>query len=453
MKKIIKYILLFTIFLILPLSVNAEEKDIKIESIELVETIGLAEEKEKPTYENLKIDFNLKFEEVNDSIKYKVTISNTSDKEYKIIDEKTEFTKEQFISYDFSFEKDTSIIEPNNKKQIFITITYFKEVEDDLYIDGVYKNDNYMNLNLTTEPKVENVTNPETGAEHIIFIISFIIFSIIFVMSLIKKKNKAPIGMVLLLTLMIVPFAVTATEKIKLEINTYVEIEKPEILNFTLCDDVYQFEERMTLSEWFKSEFNINNITVYSETGGVVNKGGAAFLQKGDSKETVNFIETVIEENSIYKCDYVAECVSPESKILTSFDGITTLAKNIKENDQIIYYDETEKENKIGKVKKVYIHKDATNFIKYEFEDNTYLEATDYHPIYTKDGWKSYTNRKDYEKPNIGDKVKTNDGWKKITKIKTYKGKEDFYDFSIITEEGKIATNYYANDTLVEGSY
>ncbi len=131
----------------------------------------------------------------------------------------------------------------------------------------------------------------------------------------------------------------------------------------------------------------------------------------------------------------------------------TNLQKKLKKNDDIVYYDFISKEMKIGKVKKSYVHKDATNFIRYTFEDNTYLEATDYHPIYTKNGWKSYTNRNGYPKPLLGDLVKTENGYKKISKIETYTGKEDFIDFKIVDENGNIVDNYYANNTLVHSAY
>ena len=40
-----------------------------------------------------------------------------------------------------------------------------------------------------------------------------------------------------------------------------------------------------------------------------------------------------------------------------------------------------------------------------------------------------------------------------ITKIEFYIGKEDCYDFGIISEEGKKIDNYFANGTLVKSSY
>ena len=158
-------------------------------------------------------------------------------------------------------------------------------------------------------------------------------------------------------------------------------------------------------------------------------------------------------EKTTYAC-YAApgECVSPDSNILST-DRKTIKAKDIKENDSIIYYDFNTNKNEIGKVNKVYIHKNANNFVKYVLEDNTYLDVTDYHPIYTKNGWKSFTNRNGYPKPIIGDLVKTNNGYKKIVRIEVSSGNEDYYDFEILDKNGNTITNYYANGVLVQGSY
>ena len=62
-------------------------------------------------------------------------------------------------------------------------------------------------------------------------------------------------------------------------------------------------------------------------------------------------------------------------------------------------------------------------------------------------------HRNGYPTPAVGDKVKTNDGWKEIIKIENYFGKEDFYDFKVVTWDGKIVDNYYANGILVHSAY
>ena len=157
-------------------------------------------------------------------------------------------------------------------------------------------------------------------------------------------------------------------------------------------------------------------------------------------------------ENKLYECEFGAECVDPNSDILSG-NGKTIKAKDIKENDLIAYYDFKTNKVEIGTVKNVYIHKDANSFIKYVFNDKTYLKVTDYHPIYTSTGWKSYTNRNGYPKPNIGDLVKTNNGYKKIKKIVPFNGKEDYYDFVVRGKDGRTINNYFANGILVQGSY
>ena len=177
--------------------------------------------------------------------------------------------------------------------------------------------------------------------------------------------------------------------------------------------------------------------------------GGFSF-KKDEYYRTFDYTEMI--ENVTYENNFGAECVSPESNILSA-NNTTIKAKNIKVNDKIAYYDFNTNKTEIGTVTKVYIHKDSSNLIRYTFADDTYLEATDYHPIYTSTGWKSYTGRNGYPTPKVGDLVKTTTGYKMIKDIKVYTGKEDYYDFQIKSKDGKQVNNYYANGILVEGSY
>ena len=207
----------------------------------------------------------------------------------------------------------------------------------------------------------------------------------------------------------------------------------------------------MTWEEWVESEFNILGLIVDTDRDEVIE-----FLTVGGRvRDDSGYVKPnqIIKEGYVYYVQPFAECVFPDSNVQVSIEGRTVLAKDIKENDDIVYYDFKENVIKLGKVSKVYIHKGATDFVKYTFEDGSYLEATDYHPIFTKEGWKSLTNRNGYKTPIIGDKVKTEKGWKKIINIQQYKGEEDCYDFEIISKDGIKINNYLANGTLVQGSY
>ena len=203
----------------------------------------------------------------------------------------------------------------------------------------------------------------------------------------------------------------------------------------------FNFIEGSTWEEWIDNpECNTKSAT---KTG-----NGSVNLEDGWMNQDLQ--EEIIEGNTYYLG--WAECVSPESNIIINLNGDTKMAKDININDSIVYHDFKTNTEKEGKVDNIFIHKKADSFVKYYFSDNTYLDVTDYHPIYTTTGWKSYTNRNGYAKPLIGDSVKTLNGFKELIKIESYTGEDDYYDFVIIDGDKQI-NNYYANNVLVEGSY
>lgn len=454
MKKNFKLII-FLMLLLFPFITNAEENDIKIKNIELVEKSEKVVELENAKFEGLEVWLNLKFFELNDSAKYKLVIENTSDKEYKLNSTGDVFTKEKYISYTFDFEDTEEIFKPGTEKVMYVIVKYETEVADGDYVENIYTNDNYMNFSFDVNEKEQEIVldtdkdstpNPNTEVNSILIAAFILIISFIILVVSFKRKNLF-FGIALIMLL--IPVISKALELYKIHINVYVEIERKEIGTFGLCsrDSEYQFEVGMTLGEWLDSEYNVDSIDVSYEL--VCSNGFSGYKCLNDQIDSSH----IIEEGAFYACQSPAECVAPDSKIMTDINGNTKLAKDIKANDEVVYFDFDSNTTKVGKVMNVYVHKDATDFVKYTLEDGSYIEATDYHPIYTKDGWKSYTNRNGYPTPVVGDKVKTNDGWEEITKIETYNGKEDFYDFKVVTKEGKIVDNYYANGILVHSAY
>ncbi len=478
MKSKLNYLVLFMIFFF-PFIVNADDKDIQIKSVELVEKTGKAQELKEAKYEDLKLWFNLKFFEVNDSAKYKIVVKNVSDDEYSFNTTNQVFSKEKYISYNFMFDEQVDSLKSGEENVMYVTISYDLEVESDDYVENLYANDNYMNLSFdkvsVKEEIKEEVKNPETSVSMIV-ITSLIVCAISFVLLVISLKNKNMLYGILAFMLLI-PTLSRAAELFKIDINAHIEI--PKMGKFVLCSNItdnedvlpeFDFEVGMTFEDWINSEYNVPNevypsgfarddIWKINENPNIQGDffhgkhGGFSFKlypeQIGGSTK-----DDYIIENAKYHCTFLgAECVSPYSKVMISLSGNTKLAKDIKENDDVVYYDFVDKKMKVGKVKKSYVHKGATQFIRYTLEDGSYLEATDYHPIYTLDGWKSYTNRNGYETPVVGDRVKTNEGYIKITKIETYTGKEDFVDFKVVSKDGVIVDNYYANGMLVHSAY
>ena len=226
---------------------------------------------------------------------------------------------------------------------------------------------------------------------------------------------------------------------------------KVEMITFTVGGQEYEAEEGTTwyeCSQEYPSDFRCSGLG-----SGVEYLHGPhnnCMVMDDSGYEVLG--SDVIIDNHQYWYTVGGECVSGESLILATFNNEFNLAKDVSKGDSIIFYNfETNKLEK-GTVTKVYIHKNATDFVKYTFEDGSYLEVTDYHPIYTKEGWKSLTRRNGYEVPKIGDEVKAQTGWKKLISIEEYNGLEDFYDFEIESNDGKKINNYFANDSLVQSS-
>ena len=222
----------------------------------------------------------------------------------------------------------------------------------------------------------------------------------------------------------------------------------PEIKQFKIQGKrhkiTYDFIEGSTWLEWLDNpECNIHSV---KHSGGHLYD----FYEDDGFWFNQDLNEQIIAGETYYLG--WAECVSPDSNIIINLNGDTKQAKDIRKNDTIVYHDFETNTEKEGKVDNIFIHKKAYSFVKYYFADNTYLDVTDYHPIYTNNGWKSYTNRNGYAKPLIGDSVKTLNGFKELIKIEPYIGEDDYYDFVIIDGDKQI-NNYYANNVLVEGSY
>ena len=160
MKKFFAFLTLLFIF---PLFVNAKEADIQIKSVELIGKSDTAVEKEAAKFEDLEIWFNLKFTKLNDNAKYKIVVTNTSDKDYEINKNHEEFSDEEYVNYEFEYDDSDNLIKAGKDETFYVTVSYDKDVIDTDYVNNLYTNDNYMNLDFSTlfdNPKTsDNLVN------------------------------------------------------------------------------------------------------------------------------------------------------------------------------------------------------------------------------------------------------------------------------------------------------
>jgi len=266
MKKFKK--LLIIILLLIPFIVLAENKDVEIKSIELVDKSEDVEELEKATFKDLKLNFSLKFTTKDDYAKYKIVLVNNSDKDYEI-DNTSTFNEKKFIKYDYEVDNKDKILKSKDELTVNVIITYIKELEDSDFVDGFYKETNSVSLELVNDnevidnPAIKMVTNPNTSTGYILLVIFAVILSML-VLILIKNKKSKLFIITILLT---IPLTVFALEKIKIDVETYIEIEKRSY--FTLINqcpsedeeennwdkEVYEFKEGMSFNDYMNSDY------------------------------------------------------------------------------------------------------------------------------------------------------------------------------------------------------
>lgn len=248
--------LLFLLLLVIPFMVNAEscdENKIKFESIKLVSMVGNAQEKSSATINGRKINLDLRMSKVGDSAVYSVLVKNESEDEY-LLDESSLLEESDYISYSLEMDSD-NVLKPGEEKMVYLRVNYNKPVAASDFKNGVYQDNRNLVVNLSTDNEVVE-SNPATGKNLLILTLPFLIL----VGSTVLIKNKKTKYMLLFVAFTL-PFTVHAICNINLNVESDVTIVKTEQfrLRIVSCrewvNDVFEFEEGMTVKEWIESSY------------------------------------------------------------------------------------------------------------------------------------------------------------------------------------------------------
>ena len=235
MKKILLFVLLLIPFFVLAED-TCNQDDIKIESIVLDSTSGNIEETNNPNTDNNQVNLGLKMNVIDDSITYKLVITNTSNQDYTF--DKNSLSTD-YINYDITYENNSNIVKAGESKTIYLKLSYTNKPSVDKLENGVLKDNSNITFNLKKEEVestiiekviknniVKKIVNPETGDSLLIYLIALII-SIIVIIILIRHKRIRNISMfiiILLLTTQVVKAVCTC----QLDINANIEIDVRE---------------------------------------------------------------------------------------------------------------------------------------------------------------------------------------------------------------------------------
>ena len=135
-----KILLLITIILsifIIPNKVLAEDTDVEVKSIELVDKTGNAEIVEEASIVDGKVKLNVNLYSVDDSIIYKFIVKNNYKREL-IFDKNSIESDNEYVEYEIEYQDDSRIIKTNEEKEVIIKINYKTETPRELFKNGSY---------------------------------------------------------------------------------------------------------------------------------------------------------------------------------------------------------------------------------------------------------------------------------------------------------------------------
>ena len=209
----------------------------------------------------------------------------------------------------------------------------------------------------------------------------------------------------------------------------------------------------MTFGQWCYSEYNTNEVScdeyyVYILDG----EGCYSLVISGD----INYL-TEIESNREYSTEGIC-CFKSRTQITTSLNGDTQSIETLKAGDLIVSYNTQTKENYYTKIKKLVINTHSISMAKVYLDNGSILDVTDYHPLYTIEGFKSITDKR-YPKLEVGDILPVFGNKETIiTNIELYKNEKPITTYTLdiidLNEDidNDLNDNYYANGIIAHNA-
>ena len=260
------------------------KNEVDIKDIQFIEKTGDVIADKNPTFDGLSINLDLNFSNVNESVKYKIILENTTDEDFTIATD-TQYGKNDYIKYFTSFKDDSRVIKANSEEEIILIISYVKDIPFAEFENGIYNEKGKVNINFLTNEKeiivpiskdINNVTseeanNPITSTYNIIIVIGASIIAIIVIILLRHGFKKTSLS-IILIALLSIPLFAYALRQIRLDIEATIVI-KDHCYRFETS--LGSFEEDKEVKEIcidFAKEKIAEEIAWYSKSGRRLNE-------------------------------------------------------------------------------------------------------------------------------------------------------------------------------------
>ena len=210
-----KYLLIVTIFLLFIPTIVFAEEDFTINSIEKLEITGETLEEADPSINGKNIDYNIRFYNEGDSIKYKLNVTNNTNDKLIIKDNIMSLSNEN-IKYELEIPDGISNIEKGSSKDLIISINYIKKAKEEDFVGGLYKRNDNIEFTLRNNQLIIGVANTLSNSALKVVAIALIvlcIFGIIFTKT--KANNKITMILLLIASITLIPDKAEAVKELK----------------------------------------------------------------------------------------------------------------------------------------------------------------------------------------------------------------------------------------------
>ena len=230
MKKYVNILFIFIMFLFLPLTVNAQDScdstKITIKSIEQLEKSVNTEVLEETTYNDYNLRMNLKMDEVNDYIKYKIVINNSTDEDFKLNTNSITLNGD-YLEYNLEFENDEKTIKKNGDTTIVVSVKYSKAIPSSEYKNGMFNGEDSASLYLSNGMilKVPNTLKNNTLLVVLVYITMFVLIVITTILIL-KRRDVKKYHILILLPFLMIPISADAFCTYSVNINTKLAVKE-----------------------------------------------------------------------------------------------------------------------------------------------------------------------------------------------------------------------------------
>ena len=229
MKKIGMILLIILTMCFMP-KVYAEE-GVAIESVSLDSKSDDAVIVSDATFDGLSLKFDIRFDDINDFVKYKLVIKNSTDTSYEL----TESTSSSsYITYEYSYEDDSNVLVGNTSKTMFITIKYSTAVPVENFNSGNYTETKSFTINLEDgTDEVIDVIVPSTVDSLYCYLV-LLVGTLVFSLALLKATKNKKFLVLIIASIILIPLNIHAIVKLKITVESKIEIKNPNVITETI---------------------------------------------------------------------------------------------------------------------------------------------------------------------------------------------------------------------------